>query len=79
MVEEILKEKLPRIHRCVRDFYDTWGFPLARHIRSPYKADLVYLMMKPLEWLFLGVIYFCDIKPENRIAVQYMPREKEKE
>ena len=77
--EEILEEKLPRIHRCVRDFYDTWGFPLARHIRSPYKADLVYLMMKALEWWFLGVIYFCDIKPENRIAVQYMPREKEKE
>ena len=28
-------------------------------------------MMKPLEWLFLAVLYLVDEKPENRIAVQY--------
>ena len=27
--------------------------------------------MKPLEWMFLIVIYAIDIEPENRIAVQY--------
>ncbi|WP_343073709.1 DUF6688 family protein [Clostridium sp. YIM B02555] len=32
--------------------------------------------MKPLEWLFLIVLYFCDVNPENRIAVQYLPKNK---
>lgn len=27
--------------------------------------------MKPLEWLFLIVLYSVDTKPENRIAIQY--------
>lgn len=69
--EQILEERTPRFHRALRHFYDTWGFPIAGLIRSPYAADLVYVLMKPLEWIFLIVIYFCDVKPENRIAVQY--------
>ena len=28
--------------------------------------------MKPLEWLFVIVLYAADRKPENRIAQQYM-------
>lgn len=73
--EQILEEKMPRLHQKIRHFYDTYGFPIARKIRSPYTADLVYLLMKPLEWIFLIVIYFCDVKPENRIALQYTGRE----
>ncbi|WP_462410602.1 DUF6688 family protein [Neobacillus sp. Marseille-QA0830] len=41
--------------------------PLAQ-TRCP--AGLVYLMMKPLKWLFLLVLYAVDHKPENRIHVQ---------
>lgn len=70
--EQILEEKTPRLHRRVRCFYDTYGFPVARAIHSPYIADAVYFLMKPLEWFFLIVIYCCDVNPENRIAVQYM-------
>ena len=69
--EQILEEHIPLFHRHLRHFYDTYGFPLARMIRSPYTADLIYLIMKPLELLFLLVLYSCDINPENRIAVQY--------
>lgn len=29
--------------------------------------------MKPLEWVFLLVLYLTDANPENRIALQYMP------
>lgn len=58
----------------MRHFYDTYGFPVARLIRSRYAADVVYFLMKPLEWFFLIVIYFCDVKPENRIAMQYLPK-----
>lgn len=72
--EQILEERTPRIHRCVRHFYDTYGFPVAKLIRTRYAADVVYLLMKPLEWIFLIVLYMCDVKPENRIAVQYLPK-----
>lgn len=72
--EQILEERVPNLHRKVRNFYDKYGFPVAKLIRSPYAADGVYFMMKPLEWLFLTVIYAVDVKPENRIAVQYLPK-----
>lgn len=71
--EQVLEERLPRLHRPIRAFYDRYGFPLARHIHSPYAADAIYLLMKPLEWFFLAVLYAVDVKPENRIAVQYLP------
>ena len=69
--EQILEEKTPKFHRVVRNFYDKYGFPVAKLIRSKYIADFIYVLMKPLEWIFLIVIYFCDAHPENRIAVQY--------
>ncbi len=72
--EEILSERTPRLHKRIRGAYDKYGFPVARLIRSRYIADLIYILMKPLEWFFLLVIYTCDVKPENRIAVQYMPK-----
>ena len=71
--EQILEERTPGFHRRVRYIYDTYGFPIAKMIHSPYIADIVYLLMKPLEWLFLIVLYSCDVNPENRIAVQYLP------
>lgn len=69
--EQVLEERTPRLHRAVRSFYDTFGFPIAEKIRSPYAADVIYFLMKPLEWIFLIVLYLVDVKPENRIAVQY--------
>lgn len=71
--EQILEEKTPKLHRHVRHFYDTYGFPVAKMIHSTYMADLIYYLMKPLEWIFLIVLYLTDIAPENRIAMQYMP------
>lgn len=69
--EQVLEEKVPRFHAALRKFYDTVGYPISRHIRSKYMADFIYLMMKPLELVFLIVIYTVDVHPENRIAVQY--------
>ena len=69
--EELLCEKMPRFHQSVRRFYDTHGYPLSRLITTPFRADAVYLMMKPLEWIFLFVLYMFDRNPEQRIAVQY--------
>lgn len=70
--EQILMERMPRFHRLVRRVYDRYGYPLARHIRTKAAADAVYILMKPLEWLFLAVIYLCDVRPEDRIAMQYI-------
>lgn len=72
--EQILEERVPDLHRRIRNFYDRYGFPVAKLIRSPYAADVVYFIMKPLEWVFLLVIYATDVKPENRIAVQYLSK-----
>ena len=72
--EQMLEEKTPRMHRAIRNFYDKHGYPLAGHIKTKAAADVVYFIMKPLEMLFLLVLYLVDAKPENRIAVQYMPK-----
>ena len=69
--EQILEEKTPNLHRAVRYVYDTCGFPVARLIHSRYTADIIYFLMKPLEWFFLIVLYLVDANPENRIALQY--------
>ncbi len=69
--EQILEERTPNFHRVVRNFYDKYGFPIAKLIHSKCMADLIYILMKPLEWMFLFVIYVCDAHPENRIALQY--------
>ena len=70
--EQILEEKTPRFHKAVRSFYDTYGFPIGKLImKSKLAADVTYYVMKPLEWMFLIVLYLVDDNPENRIAVQY--------
>ena len=74
--EQILEEKTPRFHKLVRGIYDRYGFPVARLIKSKWIADIIYILMKPLEWIFLAVIYMSDVHPENRIATQYMGKTK---
>ncbi len=69
--EQVLEERTPRFHRVVRGVYDRFGYPIARHIRSAWAADMIWIIMKPLEWSFLAVLYLVDERPENRIAVQY--------
>lgn len=74
--EQILEEKTPHFHKLVRGVYDRYGFPVARLIKSKWIADIIYIMMKPLEGIFLMVIYMNDVQPENRIATQYMGKIK---
>ena len=71
--EDLIQEKVPRIHRVIRNFYDKYGYPLSKHINNAFTADVVYILMKPLEYIFLAILYLFDKKPENRIAVQYLP------
>lgn len=76
--EQLLEEKTPKFHRAVRTFYDAYGYPISKHINSAWSADVVYLLMKPLEWIFVFVLYLFDTRPEDRISRQYLPKEEEK-
>lgn len=71
--EELISDKMPRFHRLLRHVYDICGYPVSKHIKTSLAADITYLVMKPLEWLFLLVLYLFDREPENRIARQYLP------
>lgn len=69
--EQELEIHAPKLHRVVRSFYDKYGFPVARLIKKSWVADLVYIIMKPLEWIFVVVIYLTEVHPEDRISIQY--------
>lgn len=74
--EDLIAERFPKSHRRIRNFYDKYGYPVSRHITTRTRADIVYIVMKPLEYIFLGVLYMFDTQPENRIAVQYSEYKK---
>lgn len=69
--EEVIAEKFPLFHKKIRHAYDTYGYPVSRLITNAYKADVVYFIMKPLEWIFLIFLYLVDLRPEQRISNQY--------
>lgn len=70
--EQLIQEKTPKLHHFIRHIYDKYGYPLSKHINTSVQADITYILMKPLEWLFLIILYMFDKKPENRIATQYI-------
>jgi len=75
--EEWLEQHVAWLHRPVRRLYNHVGSFLHRHygvFDRKWVSDMVYLLMKPLEWLFLVTLYVVDRHPETRIAQQYMSR-----
>lgn len=69
--EELIQENLPAVHRVIRGCYDKYGYPLSKKITSQQGSNLVYRLMKPLEFFFLISLYLCSTKPEDKIARQY--------
>ncbi len=69
--EEVIMVRTPAFHRHLRHFYDTYGLPVARLIKSNIAADSDYFIMKPLEYVFVIVLYLTEVHPEDRIALQY--------
>lgn len=69
--ENILEQYTPKLHKIIRNFYDKYGYPLSKHINTKLSADIVYILMKPLEWIFLFILYTVDKNPEDRINIQY--------
>lgn len=75
--EELLQEKLPFIHKPIRKFYNQIGNLIHRYygaFNHKWVSDSIYIIMKPLEWFFLIILYVFDKKPENRIASQYIDK-----
>jgi hypothetical protein len=70
--EQVIQESLPRFHRLIRRFYDRYGYPLSQKIETLFASNLVYLLMKPLEYLFILFLYTTCVDPEARIARQYL-------
>lgn len=69
--EELIQEKTPWLHKRIRAVYDRYGYPLSRKITRAWASNTTYLLMKPLEYLFLMTLYLCCCKPEQKIAKQY--------
>ena len=69
--EKLLHDRAPGSTGRSGTFYNTHGYPLSRKLTTSLRADVVYLLMKPLEWLFLLTLYTFDCGPEPRIALQY--------
>ena len=56
--ENRLARRSPTSHRLLRRLYNRIGPPIAAQIRSPLVADIVFLLLKPVEWLaglYLGL------------------------
>jgi hypothetical protein len=73
--EDLLQQKLPGLHKRIRSNYNRVGNVIHRYyfvFNKKWVCDVVYVLMKPAEWLFLLVLYTFDTKPENRIAQQYI-------
>ncbi len=73
--EELVYERYPRLHYIIRTNYDKYGYALAKQVHKPWVANLVYYLMKPLEWSFLLCLYFFVEQPEAKIKKQYMPKD----
>lgn len=69
--EDLLMTKYPRTHKLIRRNYDKYGYPLSKDINTKLKSNLTYIVMKPLEWMFLIYIYLNTERPEKLINEQY--------
>ncbi|MFT3767769.1 MAG: hypothetical protein QM820_20125 [Minicystis sp.] len=70
--EDLLHERWPRFGWLARRIYDRVGLPVSRYLRRPWLADLVYLAMKPAEWIFYLALLLLDRgEPEARIDRMY--------
>jgi hypothetical protein len=66
MYNRIIRKIYNRVDSMIHKYYTIFNNKII--------ADLIYLLMKLLEWLFLITLYTFDKKPENRIELHYLDR-----
>ncbi|HVK69725.1 MAG TPA: DUF6688 family protein [Polyangium sp.] len=70
--EDLLHERWPRFGRLARRTYDLLARPVCNHLRPAWVSDVVYLVMKPAEWVFyVALVLFDPRLPETRIDRMY--------
>jgi hypothetical protein len=69
--EEWIQDIAPQIHCVIRKNYDKYGYNLSRKINTPFLSNVTYLIMKPVEWIFLICLYLFCYEPEKKINRQY--------
>lgn len=74
--ENWLEDHTPKLHRVIRNSYDACNIPVNEWSKHKRFANVLYVLMKPLEWFFLLWLYLFDKKPEDRIAKQYYPKQE---
>ncbi|MDP1802564.1 MAG: hypothetical protein Q8L81_14485 [Bacteroidota bacterium] len=74
--ENWLEEHIPKMHKVIRGSYDACNIPVNEWSKHKRFANVLYMFMKPLEWLFLAWLYLFDKRPEDRIAKQYYPKQE---
>jgi len=60
--ENLWQNYAPHSHACFRRFYNRWGPVVARQIRSPLVADVIYVALKPVEFAAKLAIQIFGIK-----------------
>ncbi|MDO6852929.1 hypothetical protein Q4599_05025 [Cellulophaga lytica] len=69
--EEMITDISPGLHSFIRKNYDKYGYNLSLKINSKIRSNITYILMKPLEWIFLISLYLLCVNPEKKISKQY--------
>lgn len=73
--EDLIQKNAPQIHHFIRTQYNKVGNIIHRYygiFENKFLSDFIYILMKPLEWFFIIILYTFDKCPENRISRQYL-------
>lgn len=80
--EELLENKVPKLHKAIRKKYDKVGDSIHENYsvyEKKWISNSLYFLMKPLELIFWLSLYLFYHNPENHIALQYVNWDKKKE
>lgn len=70
--EEMLCEKLPRLHKPLRRFYDSLQIPVEKWKRVRLISNFLFFLIKPIEWFGWICLYCFHPDPETKIQKQYL-------
>ena len=70
--EEVMEEKYPKTQRFLRKQYDNLQIPIDKWKTVTTVSNILYLIIKPMEWFFLIILYLVCKNPETKIGKQYL-------
>jgi hypothetical protein len=64
-LELVLQASLPRGHARMRRFYDAVGPHIAGRLHSQWRADVVYVALKPCEWSARAALAVIGVRADQ--------------